>query len=363
MGEFPMHLSLVMPSNRVGLGAYARILAACSWAGDNVEVIIRDNSGSEEKASFLQTINADNCKIVSVPPCSMIENSAKVVDMASGDFMMWLADDDLTTEFAIRSAVEAIAAHGGDESVAGIDGLYLLERIQQSAFYSYPPLDSTNAGERSAAFLAAGVNLLDYAPIRRPIYISASIFTRKIPFNFVFRDFILSILSLLQGRYVRVERVIYIYNNENWDSAELCMKSDLKYYMADGFDDSLILLHWLICAMEGARAIFGAPLAQAPSPQERAQVASVWYGNMLGRARMSQNWRQALSSPRADEASRLADKWLSKKEVSLDGLLEDLCMFFSAFSAEKALTYYKFWTSEGAAAEALARDRKVADVG
>jgi len=39
-----MQLSILIASNRTGLLACSRIAQACSWAGPNLEVIVRDNS-------------------------------------------------------------------------------------------------------------------------------------------------------------------------------------------------------------------------------------------------------------------------------------------------------------------------------
>src|SRR5450830_1132117 len=96
-------LSILMPSNRDNLFAYSRIAQACSWTGPNLEVIIRDNSGSAAKRQFLSQIARDNCHLIVAEPCEPLENWTQTFRKAKGDFAFFISDDDTCFDRAITA--------------------------------------------------------------------------------------------------------------------------------------------------------------------------------------------------------------------------------------------------------------------
>jgi hypothetical protein len=342
-----MKLSLVTASNRVGLSAYARILDVCSFASDDVEVVVRDNSQSEQKKAFLSNIAQKNCRMLFVDHCGAEENMLEALRASTGEYVFFIADDDLCSQRAIDAVVRCISDHAGDSSVGGITGQYALEDDRGLSVFAYLPLDSRSVVERTENFLtSAKVNVLVYSAIKRDIVFDVISFIKKSPFTFSFSDQIFSISYLLCGRFVNINRIIYSYDMYQWQNAERGAAKDMQYYTLAGFDPSIIRLHWLICALEGAKTILNPSLGQAVTLDERQAIARKWFALMHNRVRTSVGRSFPLSDSKFDsEATALRDKWLNMKDVSLDVLLMDICGFMALSSQEASFKYYSYWSS------------------
>jgi hypothetical protein len=130
-----IRLSIIIPSNRDSPTALARIYQACSWAGPQTEVIIRDNSGSASKARFLTNIRRENCHIIVTDPCGPHENMWSAFDQAKGDFVFFLSDDDFCFDRAVAELPGKIEQVGDD--VVGVSGAIVIESGQGSGLVAY----------------------------------------------------------------------------------------------------------------------------------------------------------------------------------------------------------------------------------
>src|ERR1041384_4361563 len=99
----PVQLSILMGTNRADLLACSRIAQACSWAGPNIEVIIRDNSGDVKKRALLPHFRRDNCNIIIAEPCDALTNVSEIIKLAKGEFIFLVADDDFCFDHAISA--------------------------------------------------------------------------------------------------------------------------------------------------------------------------------------------------------------------------------------------------------------------
>ena len=77
-----MQLSILIATNRRGLLVCSRIAQACSWAGPNIEVLIRDNSGDAQKRALLPQFQRDNCNIILAEPCDALTNFNELLKRA-----------------------------------------------------------------------------------------------------------------------------------------------------------------------------------------------------------------------------------------------------------------------------------------
>ena len=121
-----VRLSILLPTNRRNLLACSRIAQACSWAGPQVEVIVRDNSGDARKRELLAHFQHENCKVITANPCEPRENFSEVLREATGDFVFCLGDDDFCFDHAIAELPGAIERIGSDPSIIGITGTYAI---------------------------------------------------------------------------------------------------------------------------------------------------------------------------------------------------------------------------------------------
>lgn len=339
----PPVLSLVMPSNRVGLGAYARILDACSCAAGDIEVVIRDNSGSAEKERLLSLVDNPRCHLRFVPPCLARENFQKALDLASGEFVFLVADDDYCNRRSFTSIANFAAQHKAEHSIAGISGKYLIEKAQGLEVFAYQPLNSTSTIDRGRNYLhSPNLNVLPYSAIRRSLVISVCDYVNSVPFLFSYTDQLMSILYLLYGRFVDANCIVYNYDLHEWEHDKALAK-DIKYYTDAGFHESTVRLHWLLCAFEGVKAILTAPIGSALR-SDRQAIAAIWFDVMINRLRQSQHRYAPLDNSTIDaEAISLCNKWTSTSNISLDAMLADICGFFSLSSPEAAFKFFNFW--------------------
>jgi hypothetical protein len=344
-----MRLSIIVPSNRDSMTADSRIMQACSWASDDVEVVVRDNSGSVRKRALLEGIERPNCRIIIAEPSDANTNFLGGLAASSGDFILFLGDDDGGFDRGIKAIAAAAIRYADDLSVAGITGAYVLEQSDTSHIVSYPKLDSGEVVERLGGYLGyQGPNLIFYSAVRRAALLDTWDFLFAHPFRFPYHDHFFSLIYLLLGRFMHVGRLAFIYDNTNWEAAGVGAQSDLKHYAAAGMDPAIRQLQWMLCGFEGASIILRSRFGAAHTPAQRQAMANQWFEIMFRRFVGDTNTRT--DSTLSAEAANLHEKWRQGfPNFTLESLLADICGFISLFSPEKAAAYHAFWTGAAVA--------------
>jgi hypothetical protein len=340
-----MHLSIIIPSNRASLVAYSRIMQACSWASEDVEVVVRDNSGDAQKRELLGRVDQPNCRVIFADPCDADTNFVQSLLASTGDFVLFVGDDDSCFDRGIAAMSSAAGRCADDPSVAGLTGAYALEETHVSRIVSYPDLDSVDIVKRVDGFLGyQGPNLIFYSAVRRQLTLDTFQFMAGHPFQLPFHDNLYSLIYLLSGKFIHVGRLTVIYDNTNWDAAEVGVQNDLKFYLAAGMDPIIRQLHWFLCGFEGASLIlFSRFGAQHPLAQRQA-MASKWFELMF--RRFAEDAQNSFGSDLALPASLVREKLLRGfPNFTLEAVLDDLCEFIRLFSPEKAELYHDFWKS------------------
>jgi hypothetical protein len=341
----PLQLSILIGTNRPGLLACSRIAQACSWAGPNIEVIIRDNSGDARKRALLPQFQLDNCKVIIAEPCDALTNVSEILKLANGDFIFLLADDDFGFDRAIASLPKTIEQIGQDQSVAGITGVYAVELAQRSAVVDYKDIDSGDVALRIAGYLSNnGPNIMHYAPVRRELVQRVFGFTNTLPFLFSFHDQIISLLYLLNGRFVRLNRLLYSYDVGVWQAAETAQKKDFDFYRAAGLDPAMNKLHWFLCGFEGAILIRNSDIFPIFPLAQRQDIADLWFSAMF--LRFKSQPRHTFDSRFAGEAEKLCTQLrVSTGQLSFHDMLAEISGFIALFSKTNGQTYFDFWNA------------------
>ena len=340
-----IRLSIVMPSNRDSLAAFARIAQACSWAGPQTEVIIRDNSGSPSKGRLLAQIQKDNCHIIVSDPCEAHENWAKAFEQAKGEFVFFLSDDDTCFDRAIADLPKTIEAVGHDPSVVGVTGTTFIDATQGASFVDYPNVDADDAPTRLSGYLSSNSpNVILFSPARRAAMKWVMEIINAKPFQLSFDDQLSSMLYLLRGKYARLNRILFCYDPHHWEKAETAQREDLKFYTAAKLDPAINKLHWLLCAFEGACLIRNLALTPNYSLAQRQIMADRWFAVMFNR--FKSHGRADFGSPLSANAEILCAKWtLAAGQLSFAALLADICQFLALSSQENSLKYFAFWST------------------
>jgi hypothetical protein len=338
-----VQLSVLIGTNRRGLLACSRIAQACSWAGPNLEVIVRDNSGDPEKRALLPHFQRDNCNIILAEPCDALTNVSEILRLAKGEFVFMLADDDYCFDHAIAALPRLLDEAVKDPTVAGVTGTYAIERSQGSSVAEYQNVESADVATRVGGFLGYnGYNILHYAPIRRDLMQRVFAFMNTMPFFFSFHDQIVCLLYLLNGRFIRLPRFLYLYDAGPWEKMQTAQMRDVDFYKTAGLDPVINMLHWFLCGFEGAILVRNADIFPDYPLGMRQVIADFWFSTMFVRFKGSP--RLTFDSPFAGEAEKLCAKLQSSAgQLTFDNMLADISGFFSLFSKQQGQRYFEFW--------------------
>jgi len=306
-------------------------------------VIVRDNSGNAEKRELLARFRAANCNIIAAEPCDALTNLSEILRLANGEFIFLLADDDLSLDRAIAGLPALIEQFGNDPSVVGFTGGYLVESLHGSTIMAYQNVESGDVAVRVAGYLSnGGPNILHYAPIRREIVQDVFAFMNALPFFLSFHDQIISLLYLLNGKFVRLNRLLYLYDLGVWEVTGSAQKRDVDFYAAAGLDPVINKLHWLLCGFEGAALIMNADIFPNYPPVQRQPIADLWFSTMFARFRGQP--RLTFESRFAGDGERLCAKLqASTGQLSFHGMLTEISGFMALFSKDSAQRYFEFW--------------------
>ncbi len=94
-----------------------------------------------------------------------------------------------------------------------------------------------------------------------------------LPFYLSFHDQIICLLYLLNGKFVRLNRLLYLYDVGVWEAGNSAQKRDVDFYEGAGLDPAINKLHWFLCGFEGAvlvrNARYISRLSTRPAPTHR----------------------------------------------------------------------------------------------
>jgi hypothetical protein len=333
----------LLPTNRHGPAALSRIAQACSWAGPTIEVIVRDNSGNAEKRELLAHFQRDHCNIVIADPCEPLENYSEILRLAQGEFIFCISDDDQCLDRAIETLPGIIGRIGQNSTVAGVTGAYALETSQGTSIVNYKGIDSDDPAARVAAYLSfQGPNMLFYSVLRRSLAERVLAFMKAMPVYLSFHDQILYLIYLLNGKFVGLQRLFYVYDVGVWETSETAQKRDVDFYTAAGFDPVISKLHWLLCGFEGAVLTMNSDIVPNYPAAQRQPIADLWFSTMFARFRGQS--RYTFGSPFAAEGERICAKLQAATgQLSFHGMLTEISSFMALFSKDSAQRYFDFW--------------------
>jgi hypothetical protein len=322
-----MQLSILLATNRTSLLACSRIAQACSWASPDIEVIVRDNSGDLRKRQLLAHFRRDHCNIIIAEPCDGPTNFSEILRLAKGEFVFPLADDDFCFDGAVASLPGVLGKYSKDTSVVGVTGAYAVEGSQGTSIASYQNAESDDVVARVDGYLS---------------YSGPNVFMKALPFYFSFHDQIFSLIYLLNGKFVKLQRLLYLYDVGPWEATETAQKRDVDHYVDAGFDPAINKLHWFLCGFEGAVLVRNSDVFPDYPLAQRQTIADHWFSSMF--LRFKGHARLTFESRFTGEADRRCAKLLtSTGQLSFQDMLTEICSLIALFSKDKAQRYHEFW--------------------
>ncbi|MBV9260933.1 MAG: hypothetical protein JO205_06130 [Pseudolabrys sp.] len=338
-----MQLSILIATHRAGLSACSKLAQACAWASPNIEIIIRDNSGDAAKGVLLPQFQRDNCTIIVAEPCDSHTNIGEILKLAKGEFIFILADDDAYFDHAIAAIPSIIAQISGDPAVIGITGAYAIETTQGSAVLEYKNVEADDVAARVSGYLSYnGPNILLYSPLRRELVKRIYGFHAAQPGLFSFHDYTICLLYLLNGKFARLKRLLYLYDVGPWEKPETAQQRDVSFYKGAGLDPGINKLHWLLCAFEGAVLVRNSDLFPDYPMAQRQPIADLWFSVMY--QRFQGQPRMVFDSQFAAEAEKLRAKYAQPTaQMSFENMLADVSSFMGLSNASFGQRYFDFW--------------------
>ena len=183
-----------------------------------------------------------------------------------------------------------------------------------------------------------------YAPIRREIFKQAFTLMGTMPGVFSFHDQIVCLLYLLNGKFVRLPRLLYLYDFGVWEKTETGQKRDVDFYTAAGLDPAINLLHWFLCGFEGAVLTLHADVFSDHPPAQLQAIANHWFVTMF--ARFKGHPRLTFGSPFTRDVEKVCTKLKAMSgPMSFENMLKEITNVISLFSKGQAQTYFDFWNA------------------
>ena len=240
---------------------------------------MRDNSGNAEKRALLPHFKREHCEIISVDPCEPLENYSELLRLAKGDFIFCMSDDDQCIDRAILALPEVIERSGGDPTVAAVTGAYALESPQGTSVFTYKDVDSDDPAARVAGYLSyGGPNMLFYSVLRRQVAERVLDFMKAMPVYLSFHDQILCLLYLLSGKYIKLQRLFYIYDIGVWGTRETRRRSAISISIRPPVSiRPPTSSSRLLCGFEGAAMIMNSTEFPDYPPPQRQAIADLWF--------------------------------------------------------------------------------------
>lgn len=340
-----MKISLVLPTHRSTNTAIARIIEWSSLSGDDFELIVRDNSENEKKREILNLIESKSLKLHFVQKCNPFDNWLEAMKLATGEFIFSLADDDFLSIRGIEQIYNLAKESIADTSISCITGDYILEASNTSGWLRYPKLDSDTAEQRIISYLEANAtNCFYYSAVRRDIALLGANFITKLPYRLSYHDQLISALYLSLGKAKQINRIIYSYNLEQWETAETSRARDQSFYISAGLPIEFDRLHFLFIALEGA-LLLDSKMVIDRTTEDTSSASSTWFNTMFSKFIHIDRESDYGNTIANSSTSLLREKLLGTRTFNTNEILIDLCETIEKIDQKGAQRYFEFWSA------------------
>lgn len=107
----PLYSICIPTFNRAGLLSEA-ISFSLNQSYKNIEIIISDNASTDKTREVVESFSDARIKYFRNPEnIGPIRNFIKLAELANGEFMSWLQDDDLISSLLVERAIESFLLH------------------------------------------------------------------------------------------------------------------------------------------------------------------------------------------------------------------------------------------------------------
>lgn len=338
-----MKISLVIPSNRSDLASIGRILQSTDLDPTKFEVIVRDNSGCLKKRNILSSANSATLKYHCAPPCHMDENFSEALNISSGNYVLFLSDDDLIFPSGLTNLYKNLFQSTNNNCKIYI-GSYLVTNKHSTRIYKYPKLDHDDPSVRVKSLIKPKApNYIYYSVLEAQLARKLHHLQGQLPIYLSYTDQLITLLYACESKIFQSDDVFYAYDESEWDSFEKAVRKDRLFYEKAGLDPEIDTLHYLLQALEGAlllRSNFVRNITSCDMSEAAAEWFKYKYLVFLNQKRPVFN-----NSQTAIKCGELKQELVSSSSVNLNEILTHVTQIFSISNKSVALKFYDFWRS------------------
>lgn len=262
-------LSIFIPTHYSGARHYSAILQAISLANtnSNIEVIVSDNSGDDNKFNFLKMFDCVNVKVVKGPK---EKNNFYALSLATGKYVFLMGDDDTLLGASFSALISKLK---NNPEFIGVTGMFAREMKEHYDFFPAKDLGHAKLSDRIKGLIGTIPigNPLLHIILKRDVAIDCYKFWSDIPNVQGYHDHAVTLYLLCRGPILMADTPFFIYNFTNW-RPDSRVESEIRQAEYYNTPKSVILIQRLFIAYEGFCII-----SRNGSPDGAAMWFSRWY--------------------------------------------------------------------------------------
>lgn len=338
-------LSIFIPTHHITSRAYASIMQAVALAEKfpNIQVVISDNSGNQDKKAFFAKLGISNLKIVEAP---LDRNYDFALKQTEGRYVLPMGDDDTLLGATLPTIIEGL-----DREPQFIGAIGIISREVAGGYEFSNPigLDSSGIIDRVQGWLRCIPygNPIYHTVIRKEVMERCYKFFYSIPNFQAYHDQLATLFLIVSGRMMKYDSLYFIYNFCNWGISTR-VNSEIYHAQSVGMPKSIVLIQRLLLAVEGLMLICSCTAFPENEKQAAgAQWFEKWHSLFLLSLREEYKDRSPFSGcDFLDDIEALVSKYSVQQTFDMGKILDDLETIYNRINGSGD-DYVSFWLSAG----------------
>lgn len=274
----PINASVVIPTHRFDMSTMRRLILTIDlFLNQGFEVVVSDNSGSEEKHRRLMAEFGDAIVYAdTVADCKAMDNFLAAFSAASRDYVLFASDDDTFLPTGIETLGRAISETTG---FIGFCASTVRYSNDDTTIANVPDLSSDSPFERLVQWLACDIAVSFYGCYHVKVWRRYFNFIGHHPLKFAHHDQLLRFIVADTGSIMGLNSAWFAYDYSNWVNGHIAQSSLIHYYTKAGFDERMIYVHYVVQGLEGA--LIQIKLDEIAGREWQVSVIDIWWNIWL----------------------------------------------------------------------------------
>lgn len=244
-----INASVVIPSHRSDASSVRRLISTIDlFLKQGFEVVLSDNSGCAIKAERLHSEFSDALVFAKTEvDCKAADNFFAGFSAATGQYVLFVSDDDIFLPHGVSALAQAIEAGGYHGFCAPV-----IRHTQDHVMIVNPPdLSSFDRTEHLLQWATCDASVSFYGCYSQIIWQRYFRLIRKHPVKFAHHDQLLRLVIADVGYIACLPTAWLVYDCSNWSDAQSVYNTLETFYLASGFDGRMYYAEPLWEGIEG----------------------------------------------------------------------------------------------------------------